>query len=111
MITAPGSVAASPQAQLVHCGGATCLRLSGHRPNSATAIRIAGRDLTVEGGRSWHTTVPIETARGWAQARGDSLTLTLADTRTGTETADAVALPPGALGRHVELATLVVSAQ
>lgn len=64
----------------------------------------------MEGGRAWRTTVPIETARGWAHPRGDTLTLTLADRRTGTETEDAVTVPPGALGRRIELATLMVSA-
>jgi len=106
----PGSVAASPQAQLVHCGNATCLRISGHRAHSAVSVRVAGHDLAVEGERSWHAVVPIETARGWAAASDNTLALTLADTRAGTETEDAVAVPPGALGRRIELATLIVSA-
>jgi hypothetical protein len=106
----PASAAAPPQARLVHCGGGTCLRLSGRRSHAAVAIRVAGHDLAVAGGRSWRATVPIETARGWANAHGDRLTLTLADMRTGTETADTVTMPPGALGRRVELATLMVSA-
>jgi len=36
--------------------------------------------------------------------------LTLVDMSTGTETVDAAAIPPGALGRRVELATLTVHA-
>lgn len=110
LATVPAGASASPQARLVHCGGGTCLRLSGHRAHSAVAIRIAGHDLAVEGGRSWRATVPIETARGWAGASGDRLTLILADRQAGTETIDAIAVPPGALGRRIELATLMVSA-
>jgi len=106
----PGRVAAEPQARLVHCGSATCLRLSGHRPDAAVAVRIAGHDLAVEGGRSWRAIVPIETARNWANASGDRLTLILADMRTGTARLDSVAVPPGALGKRIELATLMVSA-
>lgn len=107
---APEHVAAGSQARLVNCGSATCLRLSGHRVDPAVAVRIAGHDLSVEGGRSWRAVVPIEAARNWANASRDRLTLTLADTRTGTTRTDMVAVPPGALGRRVELATLMVTA-
>ena len=110
LVAPPASAGAPPQARLVQCCDGPCLRLSGRRPHSAVAIRVAGHDLAVAGGRSWRATVPIETARGWVNAHGDRLTLTLADMRTGTETADVVTMPPGALGRRVELATLMVSA-
>jgi hypothetical protein len=110
MAATPASVVAAPQAQLVHCGDDTCLRISGHRSHSAVAVRIAGRDLAVEGERNWHATVPLTAARDWMNVSGDTLTLIMADTRTGTETATAVSLPPGALGKHIELATLVVRA-
>jgi hypothetical protein len=106
----PGRVAAAPQARLVHCGAATCLRLSGHRADSGVVVRVAGHDLSVAGNRSWRTTVPLSVARDWVNAKGDTMTLTTADTRTGTQTADAVVLPPGALGKRIELATLVVRA-
>lgn len=106
----PGRVAASPRAQLVHCGIATCLRISGHRAHSAVAVRIAGQPLSVLGNRAWHAIVPLETARGWLGASGDTLALTLVDPQTGTEAVDAVMVPPGALGRRIELAMLVVSA-
>jgi hypothetical protein len=105
---AHGAVAA--QVRLVHCGAETCLRLSGHRPHAAVAVRIAGRDLAVEGNRAWHMTVPLSTARDWPGAAAGTLRLTLADARTGIETTEAAALPPGSLGTRVELATLVVRA-
>jgi len=109
-VTAPGNLVAAPQARLVHCGDETCLRISGHRPHSAVVVRIAGHSLAVMGGHSWRTTVPLRTARDWVNASSDTVTLNLTDPRTGTETVDAVALPPGALGKRVELATLVVHA-
>lgn len=110
MAAVPVTVMAAPLARLVHCGGETCLRISGHRAHSAVAVRIAGRDLAVKGDRSWSATVPLRTARDWANRSGDILRLTLADANTGIENEDTVSLPPGALGKRIELATLVISA-
>lgn len=110
MTATPGSVTAAPRARLVHCGDETCLRISGRRSHSAVIVQIAGHDLAVEGEHAWRTTVPLRTARGWVNRSGDMLMLTLADTQAGTERIDAVALPPGALGKRVELATLVIQA-
>lgn len=106
----PALATPAPQARLVHCGAETCLRLSGHRPQPTVAIRVAGRDLAVEGGRVWQVTVPLATARDWVRQSGDSLVMTLTDTRSGTESKSLVALPPGALGHRLELASLMISA-
>jgi hypothetical protein len=110
MAAMPSGVLAAPQAQLVHCGDDTCLRISGHRSHSAVAVRVAGRDLAVQGARNWRSTVPLEVAREWMSTADDTLTLTMTDMRTGAETAQAVSLPPGALGKRIELATLIVRA-
>ena len=113
MAASPGSAAAAPatpKARLIHCGDATCLRISGRRPHAAVTVRIAGQPLVVEGNRSWRATVPLATARDWASAHGGMLTVTLADARTGDESVEIVTLPPGALGKRIELATLTVSA-
>ena len=110
MTAIPGSAVAAPKARLVHCGDATCLRISGRRPHAAVAVRVAGRPLMVGGKRSWRATVPLATARDWASADGGRLTVTLADARTGDESMETVALPPGALGKRIELASLIVSA-
>jgi len=110
MVALPGSARADPQARLVRCGNETCLRISGHRPSAGIIVRIAGRELPIEGNRSWRTTVPLAIARGWSNVSGEALTLSLTDPRSGTEQVDSVALPPGALGRRIELATLIVSA-
>lgn len=101
---------AAPAARLVHCGDATCLRLSGRRPHAAVAVRVAGRPLTVEGNRSWRATVPLATARDWTSARGGTLTVTLTDPRTGSESTEVITLPPGALGKRIELASMTVRA-
>lgn len=101
----------APQARLVHCGQDTCLRIAGHRSRTASAIRIGTYDLAVEGGRNWHVMVPLETARTWEKPSSDALALTLTDVRTKIETVEDVALPPGALGRRVQLAMLIVRAR
>lgn len=108
MAAAPAMAERSPQATLVHCGADTCLRLSGHRERVATAVRVDGRDLAVEGGRAWRITVPLSVARTWPIARGDRLDVTLTD--AGREQRMTVLLPPGALGAPLELASLVISA-
>lgn len=110
MATTPASATATPKARLVHCGDATCLRISGRRPHSAVRVRIADHDLVVEGNRSWRATVPLATARDWASAHDGTLTVTLTDAQSGLERVETVTLPPGALGRRIELATLTVSA-
>lgn len=109
MAAAPAMAERSPQATLVHCGADTCLRLSGHRDRAATAIRVDGRDLAVDGGRAWQIIVPLSTARTWPIAPGDRLDVTLAD--AGKEQRLTVLLPPGALGTRLELASLVISAR
>ena len=111
LTSAPALAESTPQARLVHCGGDTCLRLSGHRPQATVTIAIAGHALAVAGGRNWHATVPLAIARAWGTPAGDVLTLALGDTRADSERLESVALPPGALGRRVELATLVVRAR
>ena len=113
MSATPGTAiaaSAAPKARLVHCGNATCLRISGRRPHAAVAIRVSGHPLAVEGNRSWHATMPLATARDWASAHDGTLMVTLADARTGGESTEIVTPPPGALGKRIELATLIVSA-
>ena len=111
MSSVPALAAPAPQARLVHCGGRTCLRLSGYRSQSALSVPVGGQDLVVEGDRAWRVTVPLATARGWATSRDYSLTVTLVDPDTGSESTQPVLLPPGALGPRMELAALVVRAR
>lgn len=110
MVAIPDTALAAPKARLVHCGDTTCLRISGRRPHAAVAVRVAGHPLAIEGNRSWRATVPLATARGWASAHDGTLTVTLTDAGSGAERVERVALPPGALGKRIELANLIVSA-
>ncbi len=107
----PAHAEHAPQARLVHCHEETCLRISGHRPRSDIAIRIGGHELAVEGGSNWRVTVPLAMARAWATASGDALTVALFDPLEKFASVEELAVPPGALGRRVELATLMVHAR
>ena len=110
VLGAAPAVARELQARLVHCGDTTCVRISGHRSSPAVTVKIGTRTLPVEGGRGWHAVVPLATARTWPTRFGYELALTLVDRQAGTEKTDLVMLPPGALGRGVELAELTVRA-
>lgn len=94
----------------MHCGAGTCLRVSGRRTDQDVVVRIAGRGVAVEGQRSWRTILPLATAREGLDAAGQLLRLSLVDPTTGNEEVQTALLPPGALGRPVELATLTVHA-
>ncbi|MGK6321748.1 hypothetical protein ACMGDM_01540 [Sphingomonas sp. DT-51] len=109
--TAPARAERPISARLVHCGTETCLRLSGHRSGPAVAIRVDGRDLDVAGDRAWQATVTLAEARRWRIVRGYALSVTLADAAAGTERVEHVAVPPGALGTRMELASLIVRAR
>jgi hypothetical protein len=110
MAALPESAIAEPKARLIHCGDATCLRIVGRRSHAAVAVEVGGHRLVVEGNRSWRATMPLATARDWASAHGGTLAVTLVDARTGSESIEVVTLPPGALGKRIELASLIVSA-
>jgi hypothetical protein len=106
----PGPAMAAPRARLVNCGDRTCLRISGHRSHSTVTIHIAEQPVATRGDHAWQATVPLFLARGGANASLDRLMFTMIDPKTGIETVESVALPPGALGRRVELASLDVNA-
>lgn len=109
-VALPGLAAAEPSARLVHCGSDTCLRLSGNRADPAATVRIAGRVIPVEGAKAWRATLPLTAARDIVDRSGQTMTITLTDPRTGIEQSEAAMLPPGALGKPVELASLTVYA-
>ena len=106
----PGIAAAAPDARLVHCDAGTCLRLTGSRADAAVLVTVAGREMTVEGARSWRVDLPLAATSGIADPTGQTVTITLVDPRTGAERTAIAILPPGALVRPVELASLIVHA-
>jgi hypothetical protein len=110
-VSAPAQAERPISARLVHCGMGTCLRLAGRRAGPGVAVRADGHALAVTGERSWRATVPLEEARRWRVVRGYALAVTLADPVAGTEHSQAVAIPPGALGARLELASLIVRAR
>lgn len=110
LATTCGGAVAAPRARLVHCGNATCLRISGHRSHDAVEVRIAEQALEVKGDRDWRATVPLAVARDWTGADRGTLAVTLSDPQTGQQRTEQVILPPGALGRRIELASLIVAA-
>jgi hypothetical protein len=111
MVGTPAKAAPETRARLVHCGTDTCLRLDGHRPSAATDVWIGGHDLAVSGGRKWHALVPLSAARDWVVGSGYCVRISLTDPITARQTTSMVALPPGALGPPLELASLVVRAR
>ena len=54
--------------------------------------------------------LPLAATSGIADPTGQTVTITLVDPRTGAERTAIAILPPGALGRPVELASLIVHA-
>ena len=107
---APAQAERPTRARLITCGAESCLHLSGHRNSPSITVQVNGRDLPVEGDRTWQVIVPLSTARTWPLGHDYSVALTLVDVQTGTERAVTVALPPGSLGARLELASLVVRA-
>lgn len=101
---------AETQARLAHCGEDTCLRISGHRPGPNISVHAAGNALPVEGERSWIAMLPIETARAFADPGGARMRIRFVDSATGAESIETIAMPPGALGKRVELSTLMITA-
>ncbi|WP_332782768.1 hypothetical protein [Sphingomonas sp. PB2P19] len=111
LVTGVAQAKTQTRARLVHCGADSCVRLSGQRLRATTAIRVGGRELAVEGGRSWQATIPLATARTWPIARDYAVRVVFADSDAGTEATEMVPLPPGALGMRTQIASLVVSAR
>ena len=109
-LASPACAASAPQARLVHCDAGTCLRITGTRPSAETGVLIGGRAIAVEGGRAWRATVPVATARQLATPSGGALHYAFAGTGGEPVAVGEVLLPPGALGRRVELAALIVRA-
>lgn len=106
----PSVAVASPRATLVRCGAETCLRLSGDRADTVTAVRVGGRALAVEGGRRWRIVVPLSTARTWPITLTYAVPITLGDGEDDQGRTETVPLPPGSLGPGLELASLTILA-
>lgn len=92
------------ETRLRHCGGETCLQVSGHRTDAAMPVLLAGHEVTVQGARSWHVALPLETVRSWSAPFARSIAVNI----DGSEAQ--ARLPTGLLGHVSDLAFLEVSA-
>jgi hypothetical protein len=104
---APQAVAKAPAStKLIDCRPQSCLLISGYRDDPASAVRINGHDVPVEGARRWHMRLPIETLRAWSPPLARTLAITIVDAH-GTQSNRQADLPIGLLG-HADLALLTM---
>lgn len=101
-IAAPAMAASEPDTRLVECRAGSCLLVSGHRDDAASAVVINGHPVPVEGARRWRAVVPVDTLRLWSAPYARTITVSVADTEAE------VSLPIGLLGHAKDLAMLVV---
>lgn len=97
-------------AQLVTCDAGNCLLVRGHRASASAQVRINGRTIDPDGGRTWSVRVPVATLRSWSAPFARSIDVAVMDGTGTVEDSDTVRLPVGLLGHDVELASLVVRA-
>jgi hypothetical protein len=108
-VASPAAAAADPVTRVVDCRSGSCLLVSGHRENAASAVSINGHAVAVEGKRDWRIRLPVETVREWSVPLARTITVTSVDAVTLTETSADVDLPIGLLGHAENLAALVIS--
>ena len=110
MSAAPARAADEPSTRLVKCGAQSCLQVSGHRANPASAVRINGRLVHVEGENGWKTRLPLETLREWTAPQARTIKVSLHDTADRASSVEHVDLPIGLLGNSANLGSLEVRA-
>lgn len=108
-LASPAIAAPKPGARLVRCGAQSCLRVTGHRDDPASIVRINGHAVPVAGQRSWKVYLPIDTVREWSVPFARTIEVSTHATDAQSETVASVDLPIGMLGQTTELASLVVS--
>jgi hypothetical protein len=97
--------AAETRTRLIDCETGSCLLVTGHRADTASAVRINGHAVNARGARRWRVSVPMETLRRWSVPHARTITVSIADAEIQ------VALPIGLLGHVENLAFLTVSAK
>ncbi len=104
---APASAASEPKTRLVSCEAGSCLLVTGHRADPASAVLINGHAVQVEGARHWKARLPVETVRLWSAPQARSITVSVVDQARGSAASTAI-LPIGLLGHAEDLAMLVI---
>lgn len=110
-LSSPAYAATEPRTRLVACKAGSCLLVTGHRANAASAVSINGRTVPAEGARKWRVRVPVDTVREWSAPFARTVTISVVDAETRTDATAEVDLPIGLLGQVENLALLVVSAK
>lgn len=110
-LASPAMAASEPSTRVVACRSGSCLLVSGHRDNAASAVSINGHVVPVEGKRDWRVRLPVETVREWSLPMARTIAIAFIDAETRVETAADADLPIGLLGHAENLAWLVVSAK
>lgn len=105
----PALAASEPSTRVVSCRSGSCLLVTGHRDNAASTVSINGHVVAVDGKRDWRARVPVETVREWSLPLARTITVTLVDADTRSETTAEADLPIGLLGHAENLASLVIS--
>jgi hypothetical protein len=92
-----GAASAEPRVdartRLSHCGTATCLTVTGRRPDATAQVTLAGH------------AVQVDTVRAWVPSHAHQISVRVGGA-DGDETA--ALLPIGLLGNEAELASLEV---
>ncbi len=110
MLASPATAQTDAQTQLVRCGEASCLQVSGYRPHSGLEVVINGRLAEANGDNRWRVRLTLDTVRQLAKPRARSLTVALRDPETQHETQTRAQLPIGLLGDISALESLEVTA-
>ncbi|WP_068087600.1 hypothetical protein [Novosphingobium rosa] len=103
-LAAPAMAASQPGARLVTYHGEICLLVSGQRDNPASAVRIEGHEVPVEGSRTWRARLPVATLRQWATPFARRIAINIA----GQDSPTMADLPIGLLGHTTDLAALTI---
>lgn len=101
--SASPALAAETKTRLIDCEAGSCLLVTGHRADAASAVSINGHVVTAQGARKWRAILPVETLRAWSAPYARTITVAVADDRTQA------VLPIGLLGHVDNLAFLTIS--
>jgi hypothetical protein len=108
-VASPAIAAPEPSSKLVRCGDRSCLQVTGHRDDPASIVHINGHAVSVEGGRRWKVSLPLEVVREWSPPNARTIEVSLGDLEGPRETPAGVDLPIGLLANATTLAAVVIN--
>lgn len=101
--------AQDPSARLVRCGEESCLLVTGQRDDPATLVKINGRSVAVDGGKSWEHRMPLPVLRQWTEPHARTIDVSLHSQAVPSDHVAEVELPIGLLGNTTMLEAIQVS--